>query len=365
VSVHIEGDCFIVTFHNNVTHNSVTVTDVKTSAAAQDTKAQRASMAKSKPQQTLKTSISCAGVGLHTGTMVNMTMHPAAPNTGIIFRRTDLDVSQGGGADIKAYALGVGDTQLGTTICAEGEHAAKATISTIEHVMAALAGCSIDNAIIDVDAPEVPVMDGSSAPFVRLIECAGVEQQGAPRRYIRILRPVEIRGEDKHAVLEPHDGFALHFEIDFPSAAIGRQEIAIEMGDPCFKDDIAAARTFGFVKDVEMLRSMGLARGASLENTVAIDGDTVVNDDGLRFKDEFVRHKLLDAVGDLYLIGAPIIGRYRGVRSGHALNNQLVRALLADPDAYEITTEAPSTELRTAHQAGGAAAVASVAAAPA
>ncbi len=330
----------------------------------QDKKAAKASMAKSKPQQTLKTSISCAGVGLHTGSMVNMTLHPAAPNTGVVFRRTDLDASQGGGVDIPARADAVGDTQLGTTICAPGPFAT-ATVSTIEHVMAALSGCSVDNVIIDVDAPEVPVMDGSSVPFVRLIECAGVEQQGAPRRYIRILRPVEIAIDEKRAVLEPHDGFAVHFEIDFPSPAIGRQEMTVELGEPSFKKDIAAARTFGFVKDVEMLRSMGLARGASLENTVAIDDDAVVNDDGLRFKDEFVRHKVLDAVGDLYLAGAPIIGRYRGVRSGHALNNELVRKLFATPEAFEITTQAPSVELRGARRAGGAPSVAAVAAAPA
>ena len=318
-----------------------------------------------RPQQTLRTSISCAGVGLHTGSLVNMTLHPAAPNTGVVFRRADLDVMPGGSVDIPARADAVGDTQLGTTICNDADPSGSAAISTVEHVMAALAGCGIDNVVVEVDASEVPVMDGSSAPFVRLIECAGVEQQAAPRRYIRILRPVEVVHDEKRAVLEPHDGFVVHFEIDFPSPAIGRQAIEVDLAEPCFKQDIAAARTFGFVKDVEALRSMGLARGASLENTVAIDDDAVVNDDGLRFKDEFVRHKVLDAVGDLYLAGAPIIGRYRGARCGHALNNTLIRTLLASPDAYEITTQPPTAECRSWRRARGAVAMADVAAAPA
>lgn len=331
----------------------------------QDGKALRANMAKTKPQQTLKTSISCAGVGVHTGAMVNMTFHPAAPNTGIVFRRTDLDPSAGGGADICALASSVGDTQLGTTICASGEFAEKATVSTIEHVMAALAGCEIDNIIIDVDAPEVPVMDGSSAPFVRLIECAGVEQQGAPRRYIRILRPIEISGDKKLARLEPYDGQAFEFEIDFATPAIGQQAVAIELGSDCFKKDISEARTFGFVEDVEALRSIGLARGSSLDNTVAIQNDEILNEDGLRYDDEFVRHKMLDAIGDLYVLGASVIGRYRGVRSGHALNNQLVQALLNEPDAFEITTEAPGTSVQVPAAAGGSAGVLSAVAAPA
>ena len=331
----------------------------------QDGKALRANMAKSKPQQTLKTSISCAGVGVHTGAMVNMTFHPAAPNTGIVFRRTDLDPSEGGGADIPALASSVGDTQLGTTICAAGEYAATATVSTIEHVMAALAGCEIDNIIIDVDAAETPVMDGSSAPFVRLIECAGIEQQGAPRRYIRMLRPIEIAGEKKLARLEPHDGQAFEFEIDFATPAIGQQAVAVELGADCFKKDISEARTFGFVKDVEALRSIGLARGSSLDNTVAIDNDEILNEDGLRYDDEFVRHKTLDAIGDLYVLGAPVIGRYQGVRSGHALNNQLVRALLDAPDAYEITTEAPGAAVQAPAASGGSSGAMSAVAAPA
>jgi len=322
-------------------------------------------MAKSKPQQTLKTSISCAGVGVHTGSMVNMTFHPAAPNTGIVFRRTDLDPADGGGVDIPALASSVGDTQLGTTIRAAGEFADKATVSTIEHVLAALAGCEIDNIIVDVDAGEVPVMDGSSAPFVRLIECAGVEQQGAPRRYLRILRPIEIAGDEKLARLEPHEGQAFEFEIDFATPVIGQQTMAVELGSDCFKKDISEARTFGFVKDVEALRSMGLARGSSLDNTVAIENDEILNEDGLRYDDEFVRHKMLDAIGDLYVLGAPLIGRYRGVRSGHALNNQLVQALLNAPDAYEITTEAPGSAVHAPATSGGSTGVVSAVAAPA
>lgn len=331
----------------------------------QDGKALRASMAKSKPQQSLKTSISCTGVGVHTGTMVTMTIHPAAPNTGIIFRRTDLEPSEGGGVDIPALATCVGNTQLGTTICAGGEFAGTATVSTIEHVMAALAGCSIDNAIIDVDAPEVPVMDGSSAPFVRLIECAGIEQQAAPRKYIRILRPIEVVDGAKKASLEPHDGHAFFFSIDFDTPVIGKQELEVELGDGAFKSSISEARTFGFVKDVEALRSMGLARGSSLENSVAIEDDAILNEDGLRYDDEFVRHKMLDAIGDLYVLGAPIIGRYHGVRSGHAFNHDLVQALLSAPDAYEITTEAPGSEFTARLAAGGAAGVVPAVAAPA
>lgn len=317
-------------------------------------------MARTKPQQTLATDISCAGVGLHSGATVNMTLRPAAPNTGIVFRRIDL-AGEVADVDIPAHAHEVRDTQLGTTI----SNACDARVSTIEHLMAALAGCGIDNAIVELDAAEVPVMDGSSAPFVRLIECAGIEAQAAPRRYIRILSPVVVDLGDKRAVLEPHDGFAIHFQIDFPTPAIGRQDLAVELGEPSFKKDIAAARTFGFMKDVETLWSMGLAQGASLANTVAIDDDAVVNEDGLRFKDEFVRHKVLDAVGDLYLAGAPIIGRYRGEKAGHAVNNQLLRALFERPDAYEITTEAPAVEAVPVRRTGGAPMAASAAAAPA
>ncbi|WP_422363662.1 UDP-3-O-acyl-N-acetylglucosamine deacetylase [Pyruvatibacter mobilis] len=302
-------------------------------------------MAKSKPQQTLKTAISCTGVGVHTGAMVTMTFRPAAPNTGIVFRRTDLSPAEGGGADIPAVAGSVIDTQLGTTISADGAFKGKATVSTIEHVMAALAGCGIDNLVIDVDAGEAPVMDGSSAPFVRLIECAGIEQQAAPRRYLRILRKVEVVDGQKVASLEPFDGQSFFFSIDFDTPVIGQQELEVELAAGAFKSDIADARTFGFVKDVEFLRSLGLARGSSLENSVAIQDDAILNEEGLRHDDEFVRHKMLDAIGDLFVLGAPVIGRYRGVRSGHAFNYQLVQALLAEPDAFEITTEAPATAL--------------------
>jgi UDP-3-O-[3-hydroxymyristoyl] N-acetylglucosamine deacetylase len=322
-------------------------------------------MAKSKPQQTLKTAISCTGVGVHTGAMVTMTFRPAAPNTGIVFRRTDLTPSEGGGVDIPANCSGVTDTQLGTTICAGSDFAGKATVSTIEHVMAALAGCGIDNLIIDVDAAEVPVMDGSSAPFVRLIECAGIEQQAAPRRYLRILRKIEVVDGQKKASLEPHDGQSFFFSIDFDTPVIGQQELEVELAGGAFKSEIAEARTFGFVKDVEFLRSLGLARGSSLENSVAIQDDTILNEEGLRSDDEFVRHKMLDAIGDLFVLGAPIIGRYRGVRSGHAFNNVLVKALLDNPDAYEITTDAPATAMPAGAVAGGSAAVGQAVAAPA
>ncbi len=326
-----------------------------------DGKALAATMAKTKPQQTLAKQISCAGTGLHSGMTVHMTILPAAPNTGIVFRRSDIDTGDEAARDIPAHAEAVTDTWLGTTIRNE----AGTAVSTIEHLMAALAGCGIDNAIVEVDAPEVPVMDGSSAPFVRLIECAGVEQQGSPRRYLRILRRVEVGDGDRRAILEPHEGSRLDFEIDFPTRAIGRQSFGFDVAEAGFKNDIASARTFGFVKDVDALHEAGLALGAALENTVAIDNDEVVNEGGLRFDDEFVRHKVLDAVGDLYLAGVPFVGRYCGVKAGHALNNQLVRALFADPDAFEFTTEAPEAVPAGTRRTGGGSVAAKAAAAPA
>lgn len=311
--------------------------------------------AKTKPQQTLAKQISCSGVGLHGGMTVNMTILPAAPNTGIVFERVDIE---GEARRVPARADAVGQTCLGTVVSNEAD----VKVSTVEHLMAAFAGCGIDNAVVEVDAPEIPVMDGSSAPFVRLIECAGIQQQAAPRRYIRVKRRVEIADGLKLAALEPHDGFAVDFEIDFDSQAIGRQSARCEFADMTFKTELADARTFGFLRDKEALQQAGLALGASLENTVVIDEDTVMNEDGLRSADEFVRHKALDAVGDLYLAGAPILGRYSGVRAGHALNNQLLRALLADPAAFEITTEAPAGA--RAARTGGAA-LGNAAAAPA
>lgn len=289
-------------------------------------------------QRTLKTSIGCTGIGLHSGAKVAMTLHPAEPDSGIRFRRTDI---AGQGAIVPAHWASVGDTRMNTSLVNE----AGIGIGTVEHLMSALAGSGIDNCIIDINGPEVPVMDGSAAPFLFLIECAGTVEQDSPRRAIRILKRVAVTEGDKAAILSPGTGFTLKFEIDFASQAIARQELAVPMTRGAFKSEISRARTFGFEQDVAMLRSVGLARGGSLDNAVVIDstGAKVLNDDGLRYGDEFVRHKILDAVGDLYLAGAPIIGAFHGIRSGHALTNKLLRALFADQTAWTYTamTAAP------------------------
>lgn len=287
-------------------------------------------------QQTLKKAVTIAGVGLHSGVIVTLTISPADANSGITFIRTD---RHGAAAVIPARWDTVVDTRLCTVI--GNEHGT--TVGTIEHLMSALAGCGIDNATVSLDGIEVPIMDGSAAPFVAAIEHAGIAVQKAPRRIIRILKPVAIGDGIKSASFTPDDATTYSFEIDFDSAAISRQSRAVEMDADSFKDEISRARTFGFLHEVEGLRKMGLARGGSLDNAVVISGDTVMNAEGLRFSDEFVRHKILDAVGDLYLAGAPIIGHFHGVRSGHALNNQLLRALFADRSAwrYETTMALP------------------------
>lgn len=298
-----------------------------------------APLAKSAPaparQRTLKTSISCKGVGLHSGDTITMVLRPGAPNSGIVFRRTDV---AGAGALIPAQWANVNDTRMNTCIANE----AGVSVRTIEHLMSAFAGMQIDNALVDIDGPEVPVMDGSASPFVFLIECAGVIEQSAPRRAIRILKRVVIEEGDKVAALSPAPrGFSVRFEIDFADPAIARQECAVSLGNGAFKAEISRARTFGFETEVAALQAAGLARGGSLENAVVIGADhRVLNEDGLRYDDEFVRHKVLDAVGDLYLAGAPIVGHFHGIRSGHALNNRLLRALFADPSAWEWTGEA-------------------------
>ncbi len=285
-------------------------------------------------QRTLKTSIRCKGVGLHSGAAVTLTLRPGAPNTGVVFRRTDVAEDR---ALIPARWANVSDTRMNT--CIANEHGT--AVRTIEHLMAALAGQQVDNALIDIDGPEVPVMDGSAAPFLFLIECAGVVEQPAPRRAVRILKPVTVRDGEKSATLMPAaGGFSLQFEIDFADPAIARQECFVHLGDGAFKTEISRARTFGFEHEVEALRAAGLARGGSLDNAVVIGTDhRILNEDGLRYDDEFVRHKVLDAVGDLYLAGAPIIGHFEGVRSGHALNNALLRALMADESAWELVEE--------------------------
>jgi UDP-3-O-[3-hydroxymyristoyl] N-acetylglucosamine deacetylase len=282
-------------------------------------------------QRTLKNPIHCRGIGLHSGVKASMILHPAAPGTGIVFRRTD---AGGAGAEIAAHWRNVVESTLCTTL-SNGEGI---TVGTIEHLMAALAGAEIDNVLVELDGPEVPIMDGSAAPFVFLIECAGVVEQDAPRRAIRILKPVTIEDGEKSASLMPDDGFSMSFEIDFASRAISRQDLSIVFDSDSFKSEISRARTFGLLHEVDRLRAAGLARGGSLDNSVVVSGDKILNEGGLRYADEFVRHKLLDAVGDLYLAGAPLIGHFHGQRSGHLLNRKLLEALFATPGAWCFTT---------------------------
>ncbi|MEL3891331.1 UDP-3-O-acyl-N-acetylglucosamine deacetylase [Ferrovibrio sp. MS7] len=287
-------------------------------------------------QKTLKNRIKCSGIGLHSGAKVTMTLGPAAPDTGVVFRRVDLP----GQPLVRARYDQVTDLRLCSTIGA-GEGV---SVGTVEHLMAAFAGLGVDNVVVEIDGPEVPVMDGSSAPFVFLIECADLIDQVAPRRYLKVLKPVEVRDGLASAALLPDDDFSIAFEIDFSNPMIGRQAAEFYLAPGRFKADLARARTFGFVQEVEQLRAMGLARGGSLENAVVLGADRILNDDGLRYDDEFVRHKALDALGDLYLAGGPILGRYEGCRSGHALNNRLLHALFADKSAFAWTTYPKSRE---------------------
>ena len=278
-------------------------------------------------QKTIKTSIACTGVGLHGGSRVRMTLRPAAAETGIVFRRSDVAAAD---ADIRALWSNVVDTRLCTAIGNE----AGTRVATIEHLMAAFAGAEIDNCVVELDAPEVPVMDGSAAPVVFLIECAGIAEQDAPRRAIQLLAPVTIVDKDRRIALTPADELSIDFAIDFESSAIARQRRTVALEPWSFRQDVARARTFGFAHEVAALRQAGLARGGSLENSVVIEGDRVVNEEGLRYEDEFVRHKILDCVGDLYLAGAPLLARVAAERSGHRLNNQLLRTLFARRDAW-------------------------------
>lgn len=287
-------------------------------------------------QHTVKNPIGCAGIGLHGGNEVNMMLRPAGPDIGIVFRRTDVpgDISL-----VKADVHRVVDARMGTTIGND----AGTTVATIEHLMAALHGCGIDNLIVELDAGEVPIMDGSAAPFVFLLECAGLQVQQAPRRSIEVLETVEIVDGEKRAVISPRAGFSLGFEIDFDSPAIGRQDKEVRLVNGNFKDELSRARTFGFTHEIEQLRALGLARGGSLDNAIVVSGDHVLNDDGLRFEDEFVRHKILDSIGDLYLAGAPLIGHFQGYCSGHALNHAVLRKLLADTSAWHYTIQTSVT----------------------
>ena len=286
-------------------------------------------------QQTLRNRISCTGVGLHGGVKVSMTLRPAEADTGVLFRRCDLPGEE---ADIEAHWAAVTGTMLGTTLTNEHGH----SVATIEHLMAALAGCGVDNVIVELDAGEVPIMDGSSAPFVFLIECAGVVAQDAPRRVIRVLKPVTVEDAGRSVTLRPAQRFTLRFEIDFDSAAVAHQECEFDAATMTFKDELCRARTFGFMHEVSALQDRGLGRGGSLENVVIVDQDEILNEGGLRFDDEFARHKALDAVGDLYLAGAPMLARYEGVRAGHEMNNRLLQALFSDPTAWEWCHDVPS-----------------------
>ncbi|HEX5420296.1 MAG TPA: UDP-3-O-acyl-N-acetylglucosamine deacetylase [Gammaproteobacteria bacterium] len=279
-------------------------------------------------QRTLRDSVRAIGIGLHSGAKVYMNLRPAPPGSGLVFRRLDLPEP----VDIPASALNVTETTLGTTLEAGG-----GKVATVEHLLAAMAGLGIDNAFIDLTAAEVPIMDGSAAPFVFLLQSAGIEQQSAPKRFIRVVKPVEVEEGDKWARLAPYDGFRVNFEIDFdhPVLRRHRQKVTLDFSTTAFLREISRARTFGFIKDLETLRARELTLGGSLDNAIVMDEYRVLNEDGLRFRDEFVRHKVLDAVGDLYLLGCSLIGEFSGFKSGHRLNNLLLRALLERPDCYE------------------------------
>jgi len=282
-------------------------------------------------QRTLKNVIRATGVGLHTGKKIYLTLRPAAPDTGIIFRRVDLDEP----VDIKASPNNVGDTRLSTTLIQNGTR-----ISTVEHLLSAFAGLGIDNAYVDVSAAEVPIMDGSAGPFVFLIQSAGVEEQNAPKKFIRIKRRVVVEEEGKRAEFTPFDGFKVAFAIDFDHPAfVNRTKYAsIDFSSTSFVKEVSRARTFGFLRDIEMLRERQLALGGSMDNAIVVDDYRVLNEDGLRYEDEFVKHKILDAIGDLYLLGHSLIGAFSGYKSGHALNNKLLKALMADESAWEEVT---------------------------
>ncbi len=279
-------------------------------------------------QRTLKNVIRATGVGLHTGEKVYLTLRPAAPDTGIVFRRVDLEQP----VDIPARAEFVGDTRLSTTLERDGVR-----ISTVEHLLSAFAGLGVDNAYVDVSAAEVPIMDGSAGPFVFLIQSAGVEEQNAAKRYIRILETVEVRDGDKVARFEPFEGFKVRFGIDFDHPAFeGRvNEAEMDFSSTSFVKEVSRARTFGFLRDIETLRENGLALGGSMENAIVVDDFRILNEDGLRYQDEFVKHKILDAIGDLYLLGHSLIGAFSGYKSGHALNNRLLKALMERRSAWE------------------------------
>ena len=297
-------------------------------------------------QRTLKSLVAASGVGLHTGRKARITLRPAPVDSGIVFRRTDLEVP----VDIPARAELVGEARLASTLV-QGE----AKIHTVEHLMSALGGLGIDNAYVDVDAPELPIMDGSASPYVLLIQQAGIEEQAAPKKFLRVTRRVEVKEGDKWARLDPFEGLRLSFSIEFRHPVIERstQSVTVDFAETSYLKEIARARTFGFMHEVEDLRDSGLALGGGLDNAVVLDEYRVLNSDGLRFADEFIRHKLLDAMGDLYLLGRPLLAAFSAHKSGHALNNRLVRAALADagalePVVFERAEETPAAVARLA-----------------
>jgi UDP-3-O-[3-hydroxymyristoyl] N-acetylglucosamine deacetylase len=301
-------------------------------------------------QRTLKSLIRASGVGLHTGQKVRMTLRPAPPDTGVVFRRIDLASP----VDVPARADLVGETKL-----CSGLVSGEVKVYTVEHLMSALSGLGIDNVFVDLDGPELPIMDGSASPFALLLQQAGLEAQAAPKRFLRVRKTVEVRDGDKWARLEPYAGFRLSFSIDFRHPVIERstQSVTVDFAETSYVKEIARARTFGFMHEVEDLKDSGLALGGGLENAVVLDEQGVLNSEGLRFADEFIRHKLLDAIGDLYLLGRPLLGAFTAHKSGHALNNRLVRAALAEAGALETVVferddEAPAGIARLSTQLG-------------
>ncbi|MBK1672557.1 UDP-3-O-[3-hydroxymyristoyl] N-acetylglucosamine deacetylase [Ectothiorhodospira shaposhnikovii] len=301
-------------------------------------------------QRTLKNTIRATGVGLHTGEKIYLMLRPAPVNAGVVFRRVDLDPV----VEIKAHPENVGDTCLSTTMV-KGD----VRVSTVEHLLSAVAGLGIDNLYVDVSAPEVPIMDGSAGPFVFLIQSAGIVEQNAPKRFIRIRQPVEVREDDKWARLEPFNGFKVGFSIDFkhPIFSGGVQSAELDFSTTSFVKEVSRARTFGFMREIEALRSRRLALGGSLDNAVVLDDYRVLNEDGLRYEDEFVKHKILDAIGDVYQLGHSLIGAFTGYKSGHALNNKLIRKLITLEDAFEIVTFEDEGELLPISYAHAAATV--------
>jgi len=287
-------------------------------------------------QRTLKNSIRATGVGLHTGKKVLMTLRPAPANVGIVFRRTDLATP----VDIKATPENVGETQLGTTLVKDG-----VKVSTIEHLLSAFAGLGIDNAFVELSAPEVPIMDGSAGPFVFLLQSAGIEELGSAKRFVRIKKSMRVEDGDKWARFDPFDGFKVNFEIEFDHPIFKKrlQTASMDFSTTSFLKEVSRARTFGFMRDLETLRARNLALGGTMDNAIVLDDFRVLNEDGLRYEDEFVKHKILDAIGDLYLLGHSLIGEFSGFKSGHALNNRLLRTLMADVTAWEeVTFETPA-----------------------